>query len=140
MSAMTHDHAVTVIATYMQLMRDPDCASSNFYKRMFELDSSLQSLFSADMEDQKQKFFQLLTTIVRSLDNMDRAKPMLQHLAERHQGYGVQADYFKVGGEALLYAVQACLGPAFTADVEIAWREAYKQMYQIIVATYQEMK
>ncbi|MDP2399230.1 MAG: globin family protein [Burkholderiales bacterium] len=102
-----------------------EAAAEMFYKRLFELDPKLRSLFRGDMKEQGKKLMTMLAAAVRGLDNVEKLVPVLQGLGVRHAGYGVQPkDYDKVGA-AFLWTLEQGLGETFTAEVRGAWAEVY---------------
>jgi hemoglobin-like flavoprotein len=97
-----------------------------FYQHLFELDPGVARLFaSTDMEAQGRKFWQMVTEIVRVLDEPDAMVTQVAALGHRHAGYGVTDDQYEMVGAALLWTLEQALGPAFTAEVRDAWAEAY---------------
>jgi hemoglobin-like flavoprotein len=50
---------------------------------------------------------------------------VLRQLGARHVDYGVLPEHYETVGQALLDTLAQGLGPAFTGEVEEAWREAY---------------
>ncbi|HRE47414.1 MAG TPA: globin domain-containing protein [Aggregatilineales bacterium] len=139
MTALPSEQTIAVISSFMELMRDPDCASTHFYQKLFEINPLLRDLFKEDMKLQKAKFIQLLTMIIRSIDDWERATPMIHALAERHSSYGVHLADFRAGGEALIYAVKTCLGEGFTSTIDQAWREVYRHMEAVMSDAYNSM-
>lgn len=102
-----------------------DTAAALFYGRLFELDPALRQLFTSDMSAQGKKLMSSIKLVVIGLENPERIVPAVRSLGTRHVGYGVQPEHYAVVGEALLWALEKGLGPAYTAEVEAAWVNAY---------------
>lgn len=100
-------------------------AAELFYARLFELDPSLQALFSGDMKQQGDKLMDMLGTAVRTLDNLDILVPIVQRLGQRHVGYGVKEGHYETVGTALIDTLEKGLGEAFTDEVRAAWVTVY---------------
>jgi hemoglobin-like flavoprotein len=102
-----------------------DDAATLFYRRLFEIDPSLQQMFKGDMREQRRKLMQMLTAAVKGLDRIDRLVPVVEDLGRRHAGYGVTDEHYNTVGEALLWTLEAGLGVAFTPSVRDAWATVY---------------
>src|SRR6185436_6336223 len=75
-----------------------DDAAALFYRRLFELDPSLQTMFRGDMGEQRKKLMRMLSAAVKGLDRLDLLVPVVQDLGRRHAAYGVlDAHYDTVG-------------------------------------------
>ena len=96
-----------------------------FYQRLFALDPSLRALFSTDIDEQGQKLVQMLGGAVALLDQPFALGPSLEALGRRHVGYGVEVRHYEIVGEALLGALEECLGSGFTREAMDAWAAFY---------------
>lgn len=102
-----------------------DEAAQLFYRRLFELNPSLQPLFKGDMAEQRRKLMAILGVAVNSLNKVDALVPALQDLGRKHNGYGVQPQDYETVGAALLWTLEQGLGAHFTPEVRAAWTETY---------------
>ena len=102
-----------------------DDAAALFYRRLFEIDPSLQAMFRGDMTDQRRKLMQMLTAAVKGLPRLDRLVPVVEELGRRHATYGVTDDHYETVGTALLWTLEKGLGDAFTAEARDAWATVY---------------
>jgi hemoglobin-like flavoprotein len=102
-----------------------DDAAALFYRRLFELDPSLQRMFKGDMTEQRRKLMQMLTAAVKGLDRLDQLVPVVEDLGRRHVGYGVADAHYDTVGAALLWTLEKGLGNAFTPEVKDAWIAVY---------------
>src|SRR5580765_1579593 len=71
-----------------------DDAAALFYRRLFELDPSLQPMFRGDMAVQRKRLMQMITAAVKGLDRLDQLVPVVQDLGRRHAGYGVKDEHY----------------------------------------------
>jgi hemoglobin-like flavoprotein len=117
-----------------------DTAAELFYARLFELDPSLKSMFSGDMEQQGKKLMTMLATAVRSLDNLDALVPVVKRLGERHVAYGVQTGHYVTVGNALLDTLDKGLGDDFTPEVKEAWTVVYGVLSSTMIAAADEVQ
>ncbi len=106
-------------------------AAEVFYNRLFELDPSLKPMFTGDIKQQGDKLMQTLSVAVNSLTRLETLIPVLEDMARRHVGYGVQDEHYATVGQALIDTLIAAFGDAFTDELKSAWTE----MYQIVADT-----
>lgn len=102
-----------------------DDAAALFYRRLFELDPSLQHMFRGDMAEQRRKLMQMLTAAVKGLDRLEQLVPVVQDLGRRHATYGVEERHYDTVGAALLWTLEKGLGKAFTPETKEAWATVY---------------
>ena len=110
-----------------------------FYQRLFELAPQVRPLFKGDLEIQGKKLMQVLTSVVRSLENFTPLFLTIDALAQRHVAYGVRDAHYAPVGRALILALRQGLGDAFTIETEEAWVDAYMILSRrMMTATAQE--
>ena len=122
---MTEEQVEMVQGSWEQVVPIADQAAGLFYGRLFALAPEVRRLFPSDMEEQGRKLMQMLTTVVRSLDRLDRVVPAVQALGRRHGGYGVQDEHYAVVAAALLWTLEQGLGDAWSPELAAAWTDAY---------------
>jgi hemoglobin-like flavoprotein len=111
--------------TFASIAPIADDAAALFYRRLFEIDPSLRSMFRGDMAEQRRKLMQMITAAVKGLDRLDQLVPVVQDLGRRHAGYGVMDAHYETVGAALLWTLEKGLGDAFTLEVRDAWATVY---------------
>jgi len=77
---------------------------------------------------------QMIGAAVAKLGDLDVRVPILQSLAKRHVGYGVQEAHYATVGAALLKTLEQGLGLAFTPQVKASWATVYGVMSSVMVA------
>ena len=102
-----------VQASFATIAPIADDAAALFYRRLFELDPSLQAMFRGDMTEQRKKLMQMITAAVKGLDRLDQLVPVVEDLGRRHAGYGVADKHYDTVGAARALNREA-LGAAFT--------------------------
>jgi hemoglobin-like flavoprotein len=110
-----------VRSSFAQVARIADASGALFYRRLFELDSTLRSLFRGDLQEQGRKLIQMLGIAVAWLDRPDMLVPTIEALGRRHEIYGVKPRDYDTGGKALLLTLAEGLGDEFTPEVRDAW-------------------
>ena len=102
-----------------------DDAAALFYRRLFEIDPTLKTMFKDDMAEQRRKLMQMLSAAVKGLNHIERLIPVVEDLGRRHAGYGVEEHHYDTVGNALLWTLEKGLGAAFTSEVREAWATVY---------------
>lgn len=127
-------HIRLVQASFAEVRPISEQAAAIFYARLFEIAPEVKPLFKGDMVEQGRKLMAMLAVVVNGLDKLDSIVPAAQELACKHVGYGVRKEHYAVVGSALLYALGAGLGSAFTPEVKQAWSDAYAVLAGVMIA------
>jgi hemoglobin-like flavoprotein len=114
-----------VQSSFQQVLPIADFAGELLYGRIFVLAPETRALFDEDIRPQAKRLMGAVKVAVDGLDNLEKVAPFLVKLGARHVRYGVRAEHFDVGGEALLWTLEQGLGDAFTPDVRQAWVAAW---------------
>jgi hemoglobin-like flavoprotein len=122
---LTQAQKTLVQDSFKTIVPIADDAASLFYRRLFELDPSLERMFPSDMTEQRKKLVQMLAAAVKGLDRLDQLVPVVQSLGRRHAGYGVLDSHYDTVGSALLWTLEMGLGRAFTTEMKDAWATVY---------------
>lgn len=123
---MTPERRKIVTDTWKSLAPHAGDVGAIFYRRLFEIDPSLRSLFKETiLDDQIRKLTTMLDLVVNWLDLPERLVPVLKQLGARHGSYGVHDDHYGKVGTALIGTLEEGLGDRFTPEVRGAWTEAY---------------
>ncbi len=130
---MTPDQIKLVQETFKSVLPIKDTAAELFYGRLFELDPSLEQLFTGDLREQGQKLMSAIAMVVGGLNNWDRIEPAVRDLGKRHVDYGVLPQHYDTVATALLWTLEQGLGDAFTDDVKGAWTSAYQALAKTMI-------
>lgn len=103
-----------------------------FYERLFERAPRLRPLFHDDPARQSRKFLQSLRVVVSALHTPMKHVAVLQGLGERHEGYGVKPEHYRLVGETLLAVFGERLGEDFSPEARQAWERAFELMATIM--------
>jgi hemoglobin-like flavoprotein len=97
-----------------------------FYARLFAAAPAVKPLFAGvDLQRQKTMLLGTLVLLRKSLRNLDAIVPKLHDLGARHVAYGARPEHYPVVGDALIRAMAEIAGPAWRAEYERAWGEAF---------------
>lgn len=122
---MTPEQITLVQSSFERLGPDLPAVTAHFYQELFERNPALRPLFTTDMAEQRIKFAQKLTEIVRSIPRLDQLLVHTRALGARHVGYGVRATDYQTVGDSLIAAIATVLGEEFDAPTREAWILAF---------------
>ena len=105
-----------------------------FYARLFTAAPSARALFPDDLRAQKKMLLSALVLVRKSLRDFDAITPTLRKLGARHVAYGAQPEHYAVVGSALIAAMAAVAGDAWSTEYELAWGEAYQLVAEAMMA------
>jgi nitric oxide dioxygenase len=126
-----------VQSSFEQVLPIAEVAGEMLYERIFVLAPDSRALFAADIRPQAKRLMAAVKVAVEGLDRLDEVVPYLVKLGARHFGYGVRAEHFQVGGEALLWTLEQGLGDALTPEVREAWAAAWDAIAGAMLAGMQ---
>ena len=72
---LTNTQKTLVQESFAAVRPIADDAAALFYRRLFELDPSLERMFKGDMAEQRRKLMQMLTAAVKGLDRLEQLVP-----------------------------------------------------------------
>jgi hemoglobin-like flavoprotein len=109
--------------------------TARFYEILFERYPQARQLFGRNSQQKQEEM--LTRALVAVLDHLEDAgwlQGTLSALGARHFDYGVTDDMYGWVGECLLATLAEVAGNAWTPRVELAWREAYAAISQLMMA------
>jgi hemoglobin-like flavoprotein len=127
---MTSDDKLLVQHSWEQVLSLKAAAAELFYRKLFEMDPTLRTLFKGDLLLQGAKLTQMITAAVRGLDRLDALLPVVRDLGMRHGTYGVRDEHYGTVAAALLATLEQALGNEFTPEVKSAWIKTYGVLSQ----------
>lgn len=122
---MTPDQINLVQSSFQRLGPHLPDMTTRFYEELFDRDPTLRPLFTTDMAEQRIRFMETLTEIVRAISDLDELLAHTRALGARHVGYGVRAAHYHTVGVVLLDALASVLGDTFDPATREAWTMAY---------------
>lgn len=106
---------------------------SYFYSVLFLRHPELREMFPAAMEQQRDRLMTALLKAVSHIDNEAELEHILEGLGRGHRKYGTLPEHYPAVGEALMDALGAHAGAAWTPAAEDAWARAYTKISQIMI-------
>jgi len=129
---MISPHFVLVQQSFEAIRPIAPVAAELFYAKLFDLDPSLRPMFKGDIKRQGELLMTMLGAAVKGLNNLDSLVPAVKKLGARHVGYGVIDAHYATVGNALIYTLEAALGPDFTIAVRDAWLAVYSLLTNVM--------
>jgi nitric oxide dioxygenase len=109
-----------------------DKVSELFYQYFFAESDEIKSLFTGDMQKQKQMFMSALNLAINSLSNLSRITPIIDDLGARHVHFGAKPEQFESLGRSLIRAMKETAPEEFNDEAIMAWNEALELIFQIM--------
>jgi nitric oxide dioxygenase len=125
---MTPRQIELVQSTWSHISSKSAHVATVFYRRLFQLDPALESMFPPDMSEQRRALMQMLHVVVNGLHCFDELLPDIEALALRHVDYHVVESQFDLVRQAILEMLTEELGDEFTPEVEEAWAVTYDRL------------
>jgi NAD(P)H-flavin reductase/hemoglobin-like flavoprotein len=111
-----------------------DRLAGYFYARIFLNHPQLRDLFPVQMDVQRARLLGAIVTAVQTLDDPERFDGYLRALGRDHRKFHVSPEHYDAVGGALLEALRAFAGEAWSVEYEQAWRDAYQVIARIMVS------
>jgi hemoglobin-like flavoprotein len=125
---MNPEQLTLIQHSFTAILNNPEHVAALFYRKLFEAEPNLRTLFPDDLSQQNRKFIFALDMLVRTARTPERLAPEAAELGKKHLGYRVRPEYFEPFGKALMSAFREYLRGAFTPEVETAWMELYRML------------
>jgi hemoglobin-like flavoprotein len=107
------------------LSREPELTHA-FYDVLFSKYPQVRPLFSRNTRDRQERMLaEALVAVMDHLEDAPWLTQTLHALGAKHKDYGVTEVMYDWVGDALLTTLARAAGPAWTAQVNAAWTEAY---------------
>ncbi|MEM7061002.1 MAG: globin domain-containing protein [Pseudomonadota bacterium] len=131
---MTDDQITVIRDSYTRLLPEVDRVSQLFYRDLFQRVPRLRELFREDIGPQGMRFMSAIGFIVENLDDDDELNRQTALLADGHAQFNLRPEAYREMEEALIDTFAHALGEHFTNPVELAWRSAFRQICDEMIA------
>ena len=129
---MTRNQVRIVKDSFQALTPQRNRLAGLFFAQLFVREPSLRPLFRGDLRAHGAELFEGLSAIVDSLDRLYPIVPAIEWLAVQSARRGLGDRHYFAVIEAMLSAFRDGLGDGFTVELELAWREAARQVSAIM--------
>jgi hemoglobin-like flavoprotein len=107
----------------------------DFYRRLFARAPELEPMFHRPRAEQAAMLRAALIAVVDHLEDATWLTANVAALGVRHRGYGVTPPMYAHVGAALLDALAAACGEAWTPAHAAAWTKAYRHLSELMIAS-----
>jgi hemoglobin-like flavoprotein len=109
--------------------------TTRFYEILFERYPQTQAMFPVgNRAKQAEMLTGALVAVMDHLEDAPWLTSTLGALGEKHLSYGVTREMYDWVGACLLTAIAETAGPAWSAELNAAWTEAYGAIVSLMVA------
>lgn len=130
---MTRSQVRIVKSSFQALTPQRNRLAGLFFAQLFVREPSLRPVFRGDLRARGAELFEGLAAIVDSIDRLYPIVPALEWLAVQSARRGVGERHYWAIIEAMLSAFRDGLGGDFTVELELAWREAARQVSAVML-------
>ena len=102
-----------------------DSAMTYFYGHLFAIEPQARAMFPPAMDAQRRRFYQALTRIAASADNVGQLSRYLEGLGRAHRKFGVQKEHFDAFRQALAATWQRYAPAVWTDAAAAAWEDLF---------------
>ncbi len=103
-----------------------------FYAILFTRYPQVRGLFPQNMDTQRDRLLRGLLRIVDLVDDPGNLVRFCSRLGRDHRKFGALNGHYPAVGECLLAALSRYAGPAWSVELENAWRHGYGVVAQIM--------
>ena len=131
---LTQTQIALIRKTHARLMVKADEIGKEFYADLFNRIPEARTLFRDDLTDQGMRFMSAIHVIVDHLDDLPAMQEEVDKLASGHAVMNIKPDWYRQMQEALIDTFAYALGADFTNEAELAWRSAFAQICDRMIA------
>ncbi|MGW4383628.1 globin domain-containing protein [Kitasatospora sp. NPDC004531] len=103
-----------------------------FYAHLFEHNPGVRKLFAEHLDEQQDRLWAAISTLVDRLDDTETVVDVLQGLGRRHAGYGALPEHFPAVGASLIAALAHFAKDAWTPAAEASWTALYGVVTEVM--------
>jgi len=134
---MNSNQKALIKATIPILQSSGEVLTDYFYKRMFEHNPELRSVFNMGNQangKQRQALAGAVLAYAEHIENPAVLIDVLKGIGSKHVSLNIQAQDYAIVGKHLLASIKEVLGEkTATPDLLDAWRQAYNELAEIMI-------
>ena len=131
---MLNQKTIDIIKSTVPVLREHGVEiTTTFYKRMFENNPEVKSMFNMERQESKEQPKALAMAILaaaQNIDNLEAILPAVQKMCKAHVNANVKPEHYPIVGENLLAAIKEVLN---------AWAEAYEVIAKVFIQIEKDM-
>ena len=139
---LSSQHRELVKATVPVLREHGVALTSHFYRRMFSHNPELKHVFNQAKQEAGQQQQALALAVLGYAEHIDDPSvlaPVVMRITHKHVGLGIRAEHYPIVGHHLLSSISEVLGEAASDELLEAWRLAYGQLADLLIAAEQQL-
>lgn len=133
---MNNNQKALIKATIPILQSSGEILTDYFYKRMFEYNPELKSVFNMGNQangKQKHALAGAVLAYAEHIDNPSVLINVLKGIGNKHVSLNIQAEDYAIVGGHLIASIQEVLGDVATPELVEAWTVAYNELAEIMI-------
>lgn len=133
---MNNNQKALIKATIPILQSSGEILTNYFYKRMFEYNPELKSVFNMGNQangKQKHALAGAVLAYAEHIDNPSVLINVLKGIGNKHVSLNIQAEDYAIVGGHLIASIQEVLGDVATPELVEAWTVAYNELAEIMI-------
>lgn len=135
-SIMNSEQKQLIKATIPILQSSGEVLTAYFYKRMFEHNPELKSVFNMGNQANGKQKHALAAAVLAYAENIDNPSVLinvLKGIGNKHVSLNIKAEDYAIVGGHLIASIQEVLGDVATAELLEAWTAAYNELAAIMI-------
>lgn len=128
MTRLQEEQAALIKKSFIRILPHREAFSKSLYDRLFKVAPEARSLFTSDMERQREKLVATLAFVVNGASDLDKLTGEVRALGRRHVDYGVELAHYGILRGVLVDTLAEYLGDDFTPEVQAAWAGLYDDL------------
>lgn len=133
---MNNNQKALIKATIPILQSSGEILTDYFYKRMFEYNPELKSVFNMGNQangKQKHALAGAVLAYAEHIDNPSVLINVLKGIGNKHVSLNIKAEDYAIVGGHLIASIQEVLGDVATPELVEAWTVAYNELAEIMI-------
>ena len=140
---MLNQNTIDIIKSTVPALKEHGVEiTTTFYKRMFESNPEIKSMFDMGKQEsgeQPKALAMAVLAAAQNIDNLEAILPAVKKIGKAHVNTNVKPEHYPIIGQNLLSAIKEVLGDAATDEVLNAWREAYEVIAKVFIQVEKDM-
>lgn len=124
---MTPEQKRLVRTSFQQVRPVGDDFAAWFRSCLFDLDPGLEQVFTSDARPGR-GLIRAICLSIKGLYWWERIKPKLQAVGSEYARLGIDEYDYRCFRQALVWALERCLGAAFTPELRTAWTAFWEML------------
>ena len=130
----TPEEVAALRASFVRFIPHSDEVATAMYSRLFAENPQIQSMFTTDPAQQRDKLVYTLAVMLDALASRGDLETIGRSMGAKHRGYGVTDDMYVTLKDYLVEALQSKVVPPLSADELGLWSRLYDEIARSMTA------